>query len=457
MQKLSCFWSYFKKQLIETNKKNPIYKFWLTDIEFLNGSSNENSYQLSLKAPSDLHRRWFQENILEKVYHYFENQYQSDIEVQMQVYPPSIQASPLPSPSTSIPYNHNSKRDFLFNPLYTFENFISGENTELAYKSALSIGSSKQALDIMNPLFIYGPSGLGKTHLLNAIGQDSLKYFPQKKVLYLSGERFLNEYVNALQNRKMELFRNKFRKNCNLLLIDDIHILAKGQGVQEEFFHTFNELYSKKIQVVVCSDQSPNHISSFQERIKTRLVGGLIADISWPNFETRMAILKNKIQLKNLLISKQSLKLISQSCQKNSIREMEGILNKIKMMTEMNEGQLSPSNLEKILQGHKKTLNMIDIKRKTALLFKISLEEMHSPSRKKNIITARHTAMYLIRKLLKKSLKDICQSFERKDHTTVLNAIKKVESLLLKDNEYQSLFQLLKQELEKEHQILFQK
>ena len=450
MQKLSYFWSDLKKYLIET-KENPIYRHWLTDIEFLNISNKESFYQLFLQAPSDLHRKWFQENILAEVYHHFKNQYQGSLQIQMKISPKSSQT--LSSSLSSVPAGLPSQtRDFLFNPLYTFKNFISGENTELAYKSSLSVGNNKEALDMMNPLFIYGPSGLGKTHLLNAIGQESLKNFPNKKVLYISGERFLNEYINALQNRKMSAFRNKFRKNCNLLLIDDIHILARGQGVQEEFFHTFNELYNRKIQVVVCSDQSPHYIPSLQDRIKTRLAGGLLADISYPNFETRLAILKNKLELKNLFISKESLKLISKNCQ-SSIREMEGVLNRIKMITEMNEGQLSFSDLEKILQGHKKELSVMDIKRKTALLFKVSLQEMDSPSRKKNIVLARQTAMYLIRIFLKKSLKDICQLFGKKDHTTVLNSIKKVKSSLVKDKEFQSLFQLLKQELEKEFQV----
>lgn len=454
MQKLSYFWPDLKKYLMET-KGNPIYKHWLTDIEFLSLSNKEEFYQLFLQAPSDLHKKWFQENLLEEVCRRFKSQHRGYLQIQVKLSPASQQSQALPdsSASFSIPSGAGSKiRNFLFHPLYTFKNFISGENTELAYRSSLGVGTQPSALDTMNPLFIYGPSGLGKTHLLNAIGQESLKRFPKRKVLYLSGERFLNEYINAVQNKKMEAFRSKFRKNCNLLLIDDVHILARGQGVQEEFFHTFNELYNKKIQVVVCSDQSPHYISSLQERIKTRMAGGLTVDVSYPDFETRLAILKNKIQLKNLIISKESLNLISKSCQK-SIREMEGVLNKIKMMTEMKEGRLSFSDLEKILQSHKKELSVLDIKKKTAFIFKISLEEMDSPCRKKHIAVARQTAMYLVRRLLNKSLKDICRFFEKKDHTTVLNAVKKVEARLTKDKEFQNLFQLLKTELEKEYQV----
>ena len=468
LQKLSSFWCHLKKFLIE-QKDDTLYTCWLKDIDLLNTSTIENFYHLELQAPSELHRIWFQKNILEEACHHFKKLYQNQhLKIQIKVRQKTSQNQPstpkvLSLPDSNLlthhsPYSRSSGfnpfKPHLFNPLYTFKNFISGQNTDLAYKSSLGVVKSKEALDIMNPLFIYGPSGLGKTHLLNAIGQESLKRFPQKKVIYISGERFLNEYINALQNRKMNAFRNKFRKNCNLLLIDDIHILARGPGIQEEFFHTFNELYNRKIQVVACSDQSPHYINSLQERIKTRLTGGLVADISYPDFETRSAILKNKLELKNILISKESLKLISKNCQR-SIREMEGVLNRIKMMIEMSEkAELTFSELEKILQGYKKEISVVDIKKKTALIFKVTLEEMVSASRKKHIVIARQTAMYLIRKILNKSLNDICKLFKKRDHTTVLNSIRKIERSLVKDKEFQTLFQLLKHELEKEFQII---
>ena len=225
----------------------------------------------------------------------------------------------------------------------------------MAYTASLSITKTKKANESLNPLFLYSPSGLGKTHLLNAIGQESFKHFPKKKILYLSAERFLNEYISALKNNKVDFFRRKFRKNCELLLIDDIQILARGKEVQEEFFHTFNELYNQKSQVVICSDQSPDSIPHLQDRIKTRLSGGLMVDISYPDKETRLAILKNKLEKKNLYLSNESLERISQTCQR-SIREMEGVLNKIKIMTELHDGRLSFVEIEKILKSFKKRL-----------------------------------------------------------------------------------------------------
>ena len=436
--------------------ENLVSKHWLTDIKFLNISEKEGFYKLQLQAPSELHKKWFQDHYLDKTRQCFKSLYHEMLKIEIKTSTNnSLQNLPYSTQlSSSLPQKPEKSQNFIFNPLYSFENFIPGACSELAYQSALAVAQSKSASALMNPLFIYGPSGLGKTHLLNAIGQESMKHFPQRKLLYLSGERFLNEYVSAIQNKKIQAFRDKFRKNHQLLLIDDVHILARGPGVQEEFFHTFNELYNKEIQVVICSDQAPHYIPSLEERIKTRLAGGLMADISYPDCETRLAILKDKIERKQLFLTKESLKLISQNCQ-SSIREMEGLLNKLKMMTEMNGGQLHFSDLEKILQAYKKELSILDIKKKVALFFKISIKEMDSPSRKKNILKARQTAMYLSRTLLNKSLNDICQFFNRKDHTTVINAIKRVESYLKEDREFKSLFQLLEHELEKEFQNFF--
>ena len=450
MAKRFDFWSHFKNHLLLEKKTHPTYKHWLTDIECLDLCQKDSYYHLILQAPSQLHKKWVQENILKDIFYFFKKQkhYQDGLlKIQMEISPP-CQLPPASESSTP-----KQRKEFLFNHLYTFENFIPGQNSDLAYTSCLTAAQSKSAVDTMNPLFIYGPSGLGKTHLLHAIWQESLKKFSSRKVLYLSAERFLNEYITALQNRKMNFFRSKFRKNCNLLLIDDIHILSRGQAVQEEFFHTFNELYNKKIQVVVCSDQPPHYIPSLQERIKTRLAGGLTADITYPDSETRLAILKNKMNLKKIFISPESLKAINKNCQR-SIREMEGVLNRIKIMTEMNDGRLSFSELEKILQNNKRDLTLIEIKRKTAFYFKISLQELESPSRKKQIVRTRQAAMYLIRKFLKKSLKDISLSFGKKDHTTVLNSIKKVEKLASQDREFQTALHSLEREIEKEYKLM---
>ena len=321
----------------------------------------------------------------------------------------------------------------------------------MAYGACQAVAKHKRAGESLNPLFIYGPSGLGKTHLLNAIGQQNLEIYPQNKVLYLSAERFLNEYIMSIQNKQMNQFRKKFRKSCDLLLMDDVQIIARGKGIQEEFFHTFNELYSQKTQIVVCCDQSPGNVPHLEDRIKTRLEGGLMADISYPDKETRLAILKNKTKEKNIFLSSQSLDQIAQVCRK-SIREIEGVLNKIKIMTELHNGRLSFKDIEKILKTIRKELTVKEIQKNVAKAFDISEEDIKSPSRRKQIITGRQTAMYLIRVNLRKSLNDIGSFFGKKDHTTVLNSIKKVEKLKSEDKDFKRLLESLQRDIHQNYQ-----
>ena len=320
------------------------------------------------------------------------------------------------------------------------------KSNNLAYGASKAITKYNKTDEPFNPLFIYSPSGLGKTHLLNAIGHEELKTKPQSRIIYMSAERFLNEYIRALQNKKMEQFRKKFRNNCDLLLIDDIQIIARGKEVQEEFFHTFNELYDRKIQVVVCCDQAPGYVPRLEERIRTRLEGGLMVDISFPDEETRTAILKSKVEERGLFLSPQGLNQISSVC-KRSIREMEGVLNKIKIMTELHEGSLSLKEIENILKNFQKELTVEEIQKKAAKGFGISIEELKSPSRKKHIVTARQTAMYLIRIHLRKSLNDISLVFKKKDHTTVINSLKKVEKLKTTDKEFKGILEVLQREI----------
>ena len=460
LQNLSDFWSHIKKYLIETHN-NPAYRSWFEGIHFLGSFlQDEKTYHIKLQASSDLHKTWFQNKVSQVIYESFQKIYENyHISIELNVSEEQIPLLPQSSKrqtssysvQSSSPRSQSDKN--AFSPLYTFKNFVSGQNSDLAFKSAVGVSKQEKASETMNPLIIYGPSGLGKTHLLHAIGQNYLRHFPQKKVLYLSGERFLNQYVQALQNKTMIAFKKKFREKCDLLLIDDIHILARGQGVQEEFFHTFNELFLKKRQVVACSDQCPHYIQGFENRIKTRLAGGLVADISYPDYETRLAILKQKSKINQIFISKKALELISKNFQR-SIREMEGVLHKIKMMTEMGEKkEISIQEVEKILQSSKQELTVNDIKRKVAVVFKVSLPKIASSSRQKPVVKARQTAMYFTRHFLKKSLQDICRDFERKDHTTVLNSIRKVEKNLKEDREFKMLFELIKQELEKEFHI----
>lgn len=444
--KAVTFWSDFKNHFLKQNENNQIYKSWLEPIVPSKIEQKGSDFYLTLKAPSDLHKKWLQENMLEDFHKHFHQFYKGICQIQLEIAPY------LPFQMTAQKTNklQIQKQKVFFNPDYVFENFIVGKNNTLAYGASIAATKHKKINEQFNPLFIYSPSGLGKTHLLNAIGQQTLKNHPQTRIIYLSAERFLNEYITALQNKKMEQFRKKFRKNCDLLLMDDVQIIAKGKEIQEEFFHTFNDLYNKRTQVVVCCDQAPNCVPRLEERIKTRLEGGLMVDISYPDKETRMAILKKKIEKRGLFLSSQGLEQIATTC-KRSIREMEGVLNKIKIMTELHKGSLSLKEIEKILKNFQKELTVEEIQKKVVKIFNLSIEELRSPSRKKPIVTARQTAMYLIRLHLKKSLNDISLIFGKKDHTTVLSSIKKVEKLMTKDKEFKRLLDSLQREIHNDY------
>ena len=443
--KIDAFWLNFKSHFLKQKDNSLIYQSWLESVVPSKVEKKGSQFHLTLQMPSDLHKNWLQENLLDAFYLHLNQFYKGVFHVELEVV--STPFLPYQNQSQNLKPAEKFPTNVFFNPKYVFETFVVGKNNSLAYEACLSITRNLQGgLDEFNPLFIYGPSGLGKTHLLNAIGHKFLKTWPKAKVIYVSAERFLNEFITALRKKEMDSFRKKFRKNCDLLLMDDIQILNKGLGIQEEFFHTFNELYNKKSSVVLCCDQSPSCVPKLEERIRTRLEGGLMADISYPNKETRLAILKAKLKERNLFVSPKSLEQIAQTCKK-SIREMEGVLNKIKIMAEIYDRSLSIKEIETLLSNFKVELTIEEIQKKVSKVFQISVEDLRSPSRKKQIVTARQTAMYLTRVFLKKSLTDIGMAFGKKDHTTVLNSLKKVEKLKSENKEFKRLIEVLNNEI----------
>ena len=414
-------WSRFKHEFLCSNQHNRVFKTWLKELSLLPAKEDSEEIHLTLQIPSLLHKKWASEHILPllkgQATHYYKKPCQIDFKVIPQ---PQSQ-----NPGPALP--KGQARTVFFNPDYLFKNFIVGKHNEFAHGVCLSL--TKQKESSFNPLFIYGPSGVGKTHLLNALGQEFVKNHPGKRIHYLSAERFLNECIHAIQRREMKQFQKKYRSQCDLLLLDDIQMIARGRVVQEEFFHTFNELFHRNVPVVLCCDTSPSRIPGMEERLQTRMEGGLVVEISYPELETRVAILKSKMERKQLILSDKVIFRIAKSCKK-SIREMEGALNKIKMLSDLKGGILSPDHIDSILSRiGSPPLTVLEIQKKVARKFNIPLEDMLSSSRKKNIVLARQTAMYFIKTSLKKSLSDIGRLFGGKDHSTVMNGIKKIEKL----------------------------
>ena len=304
--------------------------------------------------------------------------------------------------------------------------FVIGSFNELAQAAARAI--IKHQGNLYNPLFIYGGVGLGKTHLLQAVGNDLMKNSPNKKVKYISSEKFTSEMIDAISNKGMEDFKKKYHK-IDTLIIDDIQFIAGKEKTQEEFFNTFNALYQKNKQIIISSDRPPKAISTLEERLRSRFEGGMIADISQPDMETRLAILKNKIEEKKIKISDDVITYVATHIQ-NNIRELEGALNRIIAFSQVNNTIPTMKNISKILSQiintPKKMTNCKNIFKAVCELYDISVSDLFNRSRKKELVRPRQISMYLIRQELNGSYPYIGEKLGGRDHTTVMYACQKI-------------------------------
>jgi len=326
------------------------------------------------------------------------------------------------------------KEEVVLNPRFTFENFVVGPCNRFAHAASMAVAESPARA--YNPLFIYGGVGLGKTHLLQAICHYVRTQNKSINICYLSSERFTNELINAIQHHSTSTFRQKYR-NVDILLIDDIHFIAGKESTQEEFFHTFNTLYDAHKQIIISSDRSPREIPKLEERLISRFSWGLITDIQPPDFETRVAILKKKIEKEPVHIPDEVIFFIAQII-KTNIRELEGALIRVVACSLLEEKQITLDLTKEILkdciQQVTKPVDFQKIQECVANEFNIPLMELKTRRRSKNIVLSRQVAMYLSRKLTDASLPEIARVFGGKDHTTVLYAYNKIESELKKND-----------------------
>lgn len=331
-----------------------------------------------------------------------------------------------------------------FNDRYTFENFIVGHNNRFAYAASEAV--SKAPAKAYNPLFIYGSVGLGKTHLLHAIGLRILATYPGASIVFVSSEKFTNDLINAIKDKKVEQFREKYRQ-ADVLMVDDVQFLAGKEQTQEEFFHTFNDLHSNNKQIILTSDRSPKEIPTLEIRLRTRFEWGLTADIQPPGLETRIAILRKKIEINQFNISDDILHFIASQIPSN-VREMEGCLTRIVAYASLLDTEVTLSIASNVIRDmigirHEKPLSIAHIKRKVCDYFNITDAELASKSRSRDLAYARQIAMYLARELTNVSLPKIGENFGGRDHTTVMHACDKIKTLSSSDPETQSIINLL--------------
>jgi len=319
------------------------------------------------------------------------------------------------------------------NPRYTFDAFVVGSSNQFAQAACQAVAELPSRA--YNPLFIYGGVGLGKTHLLHAVGHQSVRLFPGMAVVYISSERFTNELINAIRYDRTAEFRARYR-TIDLLLIDDIQFISGKERTQEEFFHTFNDLYESRKQIIVSSDCSPKEIPEIEERLRSRFEWGLIADIQPPDFETRVAILKKKAALERVRLTDDVAYLIASRI-KSNIRELEGSLTRMIAFCALTGREMSVDLTQEVLGElwgeEEKIITIEQIQRKVCDLFGIRLSDLKAKTRTKAIAFPRQIAMYLARQLTHASLAEVGRAFGGKDHTTVLHAVDKVQTLLQED------------------------
>jgi len=319
------------------------------------------------------------------------------------------------------------------NSKYVFEAFVVGPSNRLAHAAAEAI--SNKIGSLYNPFFVYGGVGLGKTHLMQAIGNRILQIDPKKRIFYCASERFLNEMVDAIRSGKTFEFRDKYRK-LDLLIIDDIQFISNWQETQSELFHTFNELHLANKQIIFASDRPPAEIPNLMDRLRSRFEGGMVADISKPTFEMRVAILKKKAE-ENMIHLPEEIIITIASCVESNIRELEGALNRV--YNQKNVTGVIPCEkdvkamLRKIDDERRKSISPQKVIKEVAEEFEVKISEIKSSSRKARLSLPRQVAMYIIREDLHYKLEDTAKYLKRKDHTTVLNAIKKLDSMMGED------------------------
>ncbi len=431
--KLNNKWDEILK-IMQENLTPQIYNTWFSGLKFVEFKNNE----LILTVPHLFCKNWLEKNYYQFLKEIITEQaeFNDDILIKFQV---DINNTQIKGKNSK----ENNKQEDLqkkynktgLNTAYTFKNFVIGDSNRFAHAACMAVAQAPAKS--YNPLFVYGGVGLGKTHLMNAIGNEIIdkNSLSSVNIAYISSEKFTNELINAIREDATESFRDKYR-NFDILLIDDIQFLAGKEKTQEEFFHTFNALYNAGKQIVITSDRPPKEITNLENRLISRFEWGLITDISAPDLETRIAILQKKAQTCKLEISDEIIQYIAQKIPSN-IRQLEGALNKLEAYSTLTQTEIDFPLAKQILRDfitiEEKEISVQLIQKVTAEYFSIKTSVLLSKKRNRNIVTARHIAMYLAKELTDLPLMSIGDSFGGKDHTTVIHSCNKIKELIKSD------------------------
>ena len=438
-------WSAVLEQLKRASSDQEVER-WFGSVKFLGLESN----RARLGVPNQFCKDWIEDKFGTQLRESIRSNFGSEVDLDLEVHEEGPVESPIPETPAPEPVSWEQRSvQSNLNPRYTFETFVVGPCNQFAHAACKAVAESENV--IYNPLFIYGGVGLGKTHLLNAIGNRLLEANPKLRVISIQAESFLNDLVSAIPTTShISEFRKRFRKNCDVLLMDDIEILCGKQRTQEEFFYTFNELYESGRQIVMTSDRVPSELPELTERLRSRFESGMIADIQAPEYETKIAIIKKKAAESNLSIPDEVCDYLSKNIRSN-IRKLEGSMIRIcayaSLTGESITIELAKKLLANILIDVDQGLNPDKIIKAVAANFGIRIQELKSEKRMRKFVVPRQISMYLCRKLLNQSYPEIGQTFssnERaKDHSTVIHSCNKITGLIDKDPDLRKKIEMI--------------
>lgn len=432
------------KESIRESLSSSAYEIWFENAG-TEGMEEDNTFLLSV--PNDFAKSKIETRFMPLIEDSLQEVVGEEVPVRVVVAPLTTDGGQSPR-SLPLPHIEVLERPALgsLNPKYTFESFVIGSSNRFAHAAALAV--AEVPARAYNPFFIYGGVGLGKTHLLQAIGHYVATNNPELSVKYMTVESFTNDFINSVRDRKMEEFKRKYRNN-DVLLIDDIQFLENKEGTQEEFFHTFNDLYEAGKQIAISSDRPPKEIATLEERLRSRFESGLITDIQPPDVETRIAILRKQVASRNIYISPDStdevLGFIARGIPTN-IRELEGALIRVAAQAKFTSSEitlpLAKDALKDILPTNLDTRITIDmIQNEACRFFSVSMSDLKGSKRNQSIVFPRQIAMYLCRELTDSSLPRVGEKFGGRDHTTVIHAINKIAKLIKEEREVFTMVQ----------------
>ena len=433
MVKKGDFMNIGQKVLAELKKEIPQVEYDRYIKKLVYDTKNSKSNLAYFNAPNMIVAKWVKTKYADKIQHLFE--LKDGIKPQIQIGVGKIKEKK--NIQTTQMADKSSKKSTFLNPSLTFESFIVGDSNQFAYTTAKSVAEKPGQL--YNPLFLYGGVGLGKTHLLQAIGNYHIAM--GNKVIYTTLEQFMNSFTSHLRSQTMDRFREKFRE-CDLLLIDDIQFLSGKEQTQEEFFHTFNELYNANKQIVITADRAPNKIAGLVDRLKSRFEWGLMADIQPPGLETKIAIIQKKCELDGIRLNSDIIHFIATHMGDN-IREIEGTIIKLNALSSMLNQEITldfaQNAIKDQIKEKKESITIDDIVKIVSKELNVKPSDIKSKKRTKNVVDARRTAIYLARNLTPNSMPQIAMYFGMKDHTAISHAMKKINEIIENDENFKLL------------------